>query len=475
MYNYYHLEYEMLKDLRILTWIGFALAGLLLAACTGQPTSPPAPIESPLASPTEPSMTKPPPVPSPTTAPTILPSDTPAASPTASGPTPTPDLGSYQREASQSLSPDGRWAARVVVSYPLGPDGAAFGDTYHTLVRVVDRQESTERTVVDAWSNYGLGLTTPAVLGWSGDGQSLYLADSGVPDGCGAPFTEYLRRVDLATGSETPIEVRLGMAPTLSPDGSTLASVTETGLTLVDLGTQAETSLPFVEPSGDWWVNRIIWSPAGEALLFSVSHNPCGSPEQASGSLVLVNRAGETSQTLVEQDPRQLVPLSWPLDDLVQLGDKDGNTWWLQVSSGHVGAEPPQEIGQANQALMAFFEALHTGRYAEAAEFYGGSYEVPIDHNPGVDPNDRAALWEMACTINGAACLPVRRAVLVSQPAPDEYRFLVTFDQDGEIFVLGPCCGASIEDQPPQTEFTYTVRRDASGKFVVMDLPVYTP
>jgi hypothetical protein len=145
------------------------------------------------------------------------------------------------------------------------------------------------------------------------------------------------------------------------------------------------------------------------------------------------------------------------------------------VSSGRISAEPPPEIGAARQSLLAFFEALSSANYERAAETYGGSYEILIDHNPGTDPDDLGALWENACKINGAVCMPVLSAVLVGSPVPGEYLFFVTFDDGGEPFVLGPCCGADLADQPPRSSFEYTVKINSQGIYQVMDLPVYQP
>ncbi len=70
------------------------------------------------------------------------------------------------------------------------------------------------------------------------------------------------------------------------------------------------------------------------------------------------------------------------------------------------------DVEQAQQTLVAFFDSLNQGQYAEAVELYGGDYEVLTDNNPSLDPSDYVALWKNACTINGAQCLPVRTATL---------------------------------------------------------------
>jgi hypothetical protein len=134
------------------------------------------------------------------------------------------------------------------------------------------------------------------------------------------------------------------------------------------------------------------------------------------------------------------------------------------------------ETQLALQALTAFFAHLHAGEYEQAAGLYGGTYDVMIDHNPEIDPDDRAALFRNACTINGAQCLETGRVVLEEQSTPTKFRFAVQFkNEDGSLFELGPCCGATEADQPPQSVFMYTVVKSTADDYVVLDMPVYGP
>jgi hypothetical protein len=142
------------------------------------------------------------------------------------------------------------------------------------------------------------------------------------------------------------------------------------------------------------------------------------------------------------------------------------------------GPKPPapDDAQLAEEALVAFFTDLHAGRYAQAAEAYAGTYETMIDHNPGLDPADHAALFRNACTINGAQCLELRSAALMASTAPQEFRFEVEFQlEDGSIFVQGPCCGGSETDFPSVSAFTYTVSKGEDGRFRILEMPVYTP
>jgi hypothetical protein len=139
--------------------------------------------------------------------------------------------------------------------------------------------------------------------------------------------------------------------------------------------------------------------------------------------------------------------------------------------------QTPTNQQLARQALAEFFEHLNAGRYQEASKFYGGSYEVLADQNPTLDPQDHAALLRSACTANGFQCLRVR-SVRLQEPVASqaEFRFLVEFSTfDGELFVRGPCCGASETDMPSQSEFSFAVVLNESGGYRVQDLPVYVP
>ena len=106
---------------------------------------------------------------------------------------------------------------------------------------------------------------------------------------------------------------------------------------------------------------------------------------------------------------------------------------------------------------------------------YGGSYEALINQNPSVNPEDTEELWQNACQKNGYQCLEIKQVVNASRDAQGLFHFVVEFQQaDGSLFVLGPCCGASATETPPQSQFEYTVRV-AGGIFLVADLPVFVP
>jgi len=156
----------------------------------------------------------------------------------------------------------------------------------------------------------------------------------------------------------------------------------------------------------------------------------------------------------------------------------------LQLAACGAGGDPdvvePEadgDVGLARQALVEFFDRLHAGDYAGASELYGGSYEVLTGYNPDLDPQDHEALFRNACKLSGLQCLRVRSARLQGGSADGGgYQFAVEFSRaDGELFVLGPCCGATETEQPSRSEFVFTVVGVAEGKYQVLDLPVYMP
>ena len=131
---------------------------------------------------------------------------------------------------------------------------------------------------------------------------------------------------------------------------------------------------------------------------------------------------------------------------------------------------------RAQHTLMDFLGNLHNGKYAEAAQFYGGPYETLLDQNPGIDSNDHAALLRNACTFNGMQCLQGKIIGLENNVPGEKYVFLVELLKvDGTVLKLGPCCGEDETSSPPQSVFFFTVVKNDRNEFAVMDMPPYAP
>lgn len=134
-------------------------------------------------------------------------------------------------------------------------------------------------------------------------------------------------------------------------------------------------------------------------------------------------------------------------------------------------SDPASET-EAGEALADFLGHMGEGRYAEAAALYGGSYELLAEWNPGLDPQDHAALLENGCTVNGLQCLRPM-SVTLEASATGTYGFLVEFAApDGSLFVGAPGEG---ESTSPQSEFAFTVVADDGDGYLVQELPPYLP
>ena len=221
----------------------------------------------------------------------------------------------------------------------------------------------------------------------------------------------------------------------------------------------------------------------GKTGDFSIDNQPY---DLADGNLFLL--AGSGGGMRVRQVRRDLSGVQPQASSVTEFGLADPAIQELiqvpaalddGVSSSPVPAATPEAANAeaAREALRAFFSHLHAGEYGEATALYGGGYEIMQDHNPGIDPDDHAALFRNACMVNGAQCLQIRQAELVDQPSAAKFLFAVQFiNEDGSKFVQGPCCGEEdLERFPPLEEFLYTVRLDCAGKYHVLELPVYSP
>lgn len=137
---------------------------------------------------------------------------------------------------------------------------------------------------------------------------------------------------------------------------------------------------------------------------------------------------------------------------------------------------PLAGMEKARSALVSFFELLNHREYEKAAALYGGEYQVLRESNPLLDPQDHSALLKNGCEINGLQCLRVKRIADEKMVSLAEYHFTVEFmNNDGTLFVRGPCCGANETDMPPESQFGYTVVRSCVGEFLVVELPAYVP
>jgi hypothetical protein len=127
-------------------------------------------------------------------------------------------------------------------------------------------------------------------------------------------------------------------------------------------------------------------------------------------------------------------------------------------------------------ALTQFFSLLTNGAYDEAVALFSPDQDGLASigsFTPAEEQADRARILSNYCTAV-QSCLPV--TILSSDmPAKDEFIFKVNFiKDDGTVWRLGPCCGATEEEMPPVSEFSYTVKKIA-GRWQVVTPPQYQP
>ncbi len=147
------------------------------------------------------------------------------------------------------------------------------------------------------------------------------------------------------------------------------------------------------------------------------------------------------------------------------------------IAKGLAGYFTPQiERETALPVLQAYFDALRSANYTEAANMFGGDLELLAGYNPDIASSDTVALFERACTVNGFICnLEIGQILDAEQISVREVQFILTFQNpDGSPFELGSCCGEDAPNTGAQQEFPFTVAWQ-DGRFRVMELPVYVP
>lgn len=157
-----------------------------------------------------------------------------------------------------------------------------------------------------------------------------------------------------------------------------------------------------------------------------------------------------------------------------QKGEEVNEETEIAEPSEETETAEPSEENTAEQTLADFFTYLHNKEYAKAAPLY--AWEDAED--PGnvlysyTVPNDRAKTLENFC--KQQPCLKVK--VLNTEKLSDtQYKFTVQFlEDDGQIYVYTPCCGANEEEMPSIDEFEYKVK-ELDGSYKVITPPFWRP
>lgn len=140
---------------------------------------------------------------------------------------------------------------------------------------------------------------------------------------------------------------------------------------------------------------------------------------------------------------------------------------------------PLDELQEAKDTVIIFFDHLHDGEYDKAVELYQpedgmpSSWEEYEAYSESEDKSNHATLLKDFCNLV-RTCHRVN-VIDSKKEAEGQYTLTVQFIQDdGEVFVLGPCCGETEETMPSQDKFDYKVKK-IDGKFKVTTSPLYRP
>jgi hypothetical protein len=133
------------------------------------------------------------------------------------------------------------------------------------------------------------------------------------------------------------------------------------------------------------------------------------------------------------------------------------------------------DLATAQSTLESFFTLLAHGAYEQAASLYGGDYESLRSMNAAIPADNYASLWEVGCASKGYQCLEIKDVLRASVDQQGIFHFSVEFkSSNGDLLVVGPCCGADATQMPPRSQFEFTVRR-TKGVFLVQEPPVFVP
>ncbi len=257
--------------------------------------------------------------------PTPGPAQPPVDSPTRLPPI---DLSEMTGDSWLSISPDGNWTAQVQVAYPFDKNGVSTGEKYYIRLEVLKKDGSVVWTVLDDWSNWGLGYSIPANFHWRADSRRLYFTEQTIVDGCAVFGNERgLYEVNLDDGSLRELSGFDKGELQAAPSGERIAVLSGKALQIRDISGEiiAQASLDFLK--GDWQAGKLIWSPDSGKVVFTVMFRPCGPPE--SSSIFSLDIASGSLDALIEQDSRVFVANHWLENGKIEVIDAAGAVWSL--------------------------------------------------------------------------------------------------------------------------------------------------
>lgn len=239
-----------------------------------------------------------------------------------------PAFSRYSITTTVAPSPDGSATAVVVTAFPRsGP-----GDFY---VRVeANGPTSPQHIVLEEWSDWGLGYSIPAILGWSPDSRRVYIADKVVPDGC-APFDllMHVRHVSIPYGSPEAIEFDPSGPLSLSPNADEIGTIEGSHLAMYSLSGEridaTELSLAEADRAG-----AIVWVQSGNKLAFVIHRNACNG--EVTSDILVVDREGMRVESILSVPGQRVWTKRWLGDRMILLQSQGGDEMVLDTMTGQV-------------------------------------------------------------------------------------------------------------------------------------------
>ena len=130
----------------------------------------------------------------------------------------------------------------------------------------------------------------------------------------------------------------------------------------------------------------------------------------------------------------------------------------------------------AQETLLTFFAYLKQAEFEKALEYFDlddSAWQDLANFSPDEVRGNRVKILENYCLAMGT-CL--RAEVLdIKNETVNEFQLLVQFiNNDGNVYVYGPCCGATEAEMPSTKQFDFTVKK-FGDTFKVTTPPLYRP
>jgi hypothetical protein len=243
----------------------------------------------------------------------------------------------------QHNSPDGLCVWEKLIAYPSAELAVGrYEGKFFNYVTVTCYQPGEKKwEVVKEWREMGLGYSVPDLLGWAGDGHSLYFHDSIIPDGCQplGGFQQNLRELDLVTGEIVAFSLQFTGGLALSPDTHQVVYYDREPMVLgvFNFETGTEQRVPFDVPEQItyWDAGQFTWSPNSQNVLFQIRY---GDPCFPTGtSIRLADFERDEIRILVEESDPEIRIVAWSEPDRVLIARGEAQVW-LDPLSGKLDA-----------------------------------------------------------------------------------------------------------------------------------------